>query len=154
MTYLRTDHTHRTSVRFTYGARDNIFFSRSEEDIENAIAACKPWKPCVSCGRKKLNAADDRWSYKEASVLMHGDIPYHQHDFCYIRPDVNEPAVYVIGQILNIHTRQRDGDRNAELSVDVRVYGREDAVIKRERMDTFGPVKTDNVSFALQLPSG
>lgn len=94
----------------------SVFFQRSASQVQAALDVCEPGQPCVACGTKVLQQQEALWTVN-LDYISHGKIPYHCHDFVYIRPEDTASRLYIIGQILAFGM-----EGAGPLTVDVMIY--------------------------------
>ena len=88
----------------------------------------------------------EEWQYQDGMLVQQG-VEYHVHDFVYVRPNLEETDVYIIGQIVDIH--QSDNLEKQYHSVDLRIYQRCDLVLRAETKSGFGEQTMDEVGYSL-----
>lgn len=118
-----------------------VFTQHSPTQVQDALNACKTGHPCLCCGMRTIHQTNDLWVTSDFNSLTHCNIPYHLHDFVYIRPDTTT-HVYIIGQIVKLGLSGQE-----PFTVDVRIYNQMDELIRVQHMDSFDARPTDEVSY-------
>ena len=125
--------------------RRSAFFQRSVSQVQAALDACEPGQPCVACGIKVLHQQEASWT-GNLDYISHGKIPYHCHDFVYIRPEDSVSRLYIIGQILTLSMGGA-----GPLTVDVMVYACSNEQTQAQCLSSFDVHSTNEVSLTIIL---
>ncbi|KZP21168.1 S-adenosyl-L-methionine-dependent methyltransferase [Athelia psychrophila] len=115
---------------FMFITRDSSLVSLSSSDVDDALLICENGKNCLACGLREQQNRLQEVSPRPPRTFVVRGVKYHRDDFVYILPPEREDNIsgtYIIGQVTEVQAMAKPP------TVTVRLFGRVDDVVRRQR---------------------